>query len=70
MKIKLDTILHEIGNPGRYQVFVFLLICLNYFPLVFNHVIMAFYGIRPNHQCVSSEFMNAAQSEDSSLAIM
>ncbi|XP_053376201.1 organic cation transporter protein-like [Mercenaria mercenaria] len=57
MKVQLEVLLSQLGNPGRYQVFIFLLLCLNYFPLVFNHVIMAFFGSRPKHQCYSSAYL-------------
>lgn len=60
MKVKLEELLSQLGNPGRYQVFIFLLLCLNYFPLVFNHVIMAFFGSRPKHQCYSRAYMNGS----------
>ncbi|XP_060564193.1 organic cation transporter protein-like [Ruditapes philippinarum] len=57
MKVQIEVLLSQLGNPGRYQVFIFLLLCLNYFPLVFNHVIMAFFGSRPKHQCHSSAYL-------------
>ena len=56
MHIKLEELLSQLGNPGKFQIFVFLLLCLNYFPLVFNHVIMAFYGARFGHQCHSAAY--------------
>ena len=51
MNLQLDELLAQLGNPGKYQIFIFFLLCLNYFPLVFNHVIMAFFGSRVDHQC-------------------
>ena len=59
-KIKLDDFISQLGSPGRYQVLIFLLLCLNYFPLVFNHVIMAFWALRPNHQCHSKAYYNSS----------
>ncbi|KAH3882706.1 hypothetical protein DPMN_006650 [Dreissena polymorpha] len=56
MKVRLEELLSQLGNPGKYQIVIFLLLCLNYCPLVFNHVIMAFYGATPKHQCHSNEF--------------
>ncbi|KAL4223163.1 hypothetical protein ACF0H5_016635 [Mactra antiquata] len=62
MRVNLDEVLAQLGNPGRYQIFVFLLLCLNYFPLVFNHVIMAFFGSRPKYECHSKAYMNGSYS--------
>lgn len=56
MHIKLDELLSQLGNPGKFQIFIFLLLCLNYFPLVFNHVIMAFFGARVSHLCHSTAY--------------
>lgn len=56
MRIQLDALLSQLGNPGRYQLCIFFLLCLNYFPLVFNHVVMAFFGTRYKHQCYSSQY--------------
>ncbi|WAR02642.1 ORCT-like protein [Mya arenaria] len=59
MKVKLEELLSQLGNPGRYQLIVFFLLCLNYFPLVFNHVIMAFFGSRPTFECQSRNFSSS-----------
>ena len=66
MHIKLEELLSQLGNPGKFQIFVFLLLCLNYFPLVFNHVIMAFYGARFGHQCHSVNYYTNIDSQNSS----
>jgi len=58
MKVKLEELLSELGNPGKYQLIVFFLLCLNYFPLVFNHVIMAFFGMRPKYTCQLKSTLN------------
>lgn len=51
--MNLESLFVKIGEPGRYQVLIFILLLTNYFPVVFNHVIMAFYGSRPPHKCYS-----------------
>lgn len=62
MHIKLEELLSQLGNPGKFQIFIFLLLCLNYFPLVFNHVIMAFFGARVGHQCHSAAYYRSAEN--------
>ena len=54
MKIKLETLLLELGSPGKYQICIFLLLAFNYFPVVFNHIVMAFIGSPPQHECYDS----------------
>ena len=54
MKIKLETLLLELGSPGKYQICIFLLLAFNYFPVVFNHIVMAFIGSPPPHECYDS----------------
>lgn len=56
MKIKLETLLQELGSPGKYQVCIFLLLAFNYFPVVFNHIVMAFIGSPPSHQCYDTQY--------------
>ena len=56
--MNLERLFAEIGAPGRFQTRVFILLCLNYFPVVFNHVIMAFYGTRPPYKCHSEYYSN------------
>ncbi|XP_063419083.1 solute carrier family 22 member 3-like [Mytilus trossulus] len=56
MKIKLESLLQELGSPGKYQVCIFLLLALNYFPVVFNHIVMAFIGRPPQYECYNSSY--------------
>lgn len=62
MAINLEPLTHKLGNPGRFQVVIFFFLCLNYYPLVFSHVIMAFFAITPKHQCYSSSYLDPDQS--------
>lgn len=62
MKINLEDLLSKLGTPGRYQILIFLLLALNYFPLVFNHVIMAFYGAAPLHKCYPTDLVGTSVS--------
>ncbi|KAK3606533.1 hypothetical protein CHS0354_041492 [Potamilus streckersoni] len=62
MQIQLENLLSQLGNPGRYQKVIFLLLALNYLPVVFNHVIMAFFGATPKHQCYSESYESMLDS--------
>ncbi|KAL3856230.1 hypothetical protein ACJMK2_011007, partial [Sinanodonta woodiana] len=63
MKLQLDELLSQLGNPGKYQKVIFMLIALNYLPVVFSHVIMAFIGSTPKHQCYSKSFESKQDSQ-------
>ncbi|KAL8562536.1 hypothetical protein ACOMHN_045801 [Nucella lapillus] len=47
----LDRLIADLSSRNRYQICLLILLGLNYLPLVFNHVIMAFYKYTPPHQC-------------------
>ncbi|XP_013406936.1 organic cation transporter protein isoform X2 [Lingula anatina] len=49
--IQVDKLLEKLGQPGRYHVFIYILICMTYWIVIFNHVIMAVYGRPPPHHC-------------------
>ena len=42
----VERIYAELGSPGRYQVCVYFLLGLNIFPVIMNHLVMAFYGVK------------------------
>ncbi|KAK3606532.1 hypothetical protein CHS0354_041491 [Potamilus streckersoni] len=63
MGLRLEELLSQLGNPGRYQKVIFLLLVLNYHPVVFNHVIMAFFGSTPKHQCYSESYESMLDSQ-------
>lgn len=73
MKFQLDTLIETLGKPGKYQLGIFSLLACNYFPVVFNIVIMAFFGFTPKHSCVSNKYsisnvrMNDSSTVNSSL---
>ncbi|KAL8609047.1 hypothetical protein ACOMHN_059860 [Nucella lapillus] len=46
-----DDLIHQLGYPGRFQIMVFILVALNFFPVVFHHVCMAFYSYTPPFEC-------------------
>lgn len=50
-----DDIYRQLGNPGRYHVIIYILLCLNYFPIVLNHLNMAIYGAKTPHRCLVPE---------------
>ncbi|KAK7499034.1 hypothetical protein BaRGS_00009581 [Batillaria attramentaria] len=50
--LNLDELNAAVSSPRKpFQYMVLILLALNYFPLVFNHVIMAFYGSTILHVC-------------------
>lgn len=49
--LNLEEFLAALGQPGRYQLVIYVLLCLNYMPVAFNHLAMVFYGATPPHHC-------------------
>ena len=47
----IDKFLTQLGNPGRFQIFVMLLLASNCIPVVVNHLLMAFYAVKTPHHC-------------------
>ena len=47
----LDRLIATLSTKNRYQICLLVLLGLNYVPLVFNHVIMAFFKSTPPHVC-------------------
>lgn len=50
----MDTtteLLGMLGEPGKYSWIIFVVICFNYFPLTWNHMMMVVIGARPPHRC-------------------
>ncbi|KAK7088290.1 organic cation transporter protein-like [Littorina saxatilis] len=47
----VDDLITHLGDPGRFQILTFVLLTFNYFPVVFHHVAMAFYGYTPPYEC-------------------
>lgn len=58
----VDRLLQQLGNPGRYHILIYILLCLTYFPIVVNHIIMAIYGSPPSHNCKLPEGVLANES--------
>lgn len=65
MKIKLETLLQELGSPGKFQVCIFILLAFNYFPVVFNHIVMAFIGSPPKqYECYNATLEDQFNNSD------
>ena len=47
----VDDAFRKLGRPGCYHVGVYFMLCLNYFPVVSNHLAMAIYGATVPHYC-------------------
>ena len=49
----MDRFLSHLGDPGRYQVIIMILMAANCIPVVVNHLLMAFYVPfkPPSHNC-------------------
>jgi hypothetical protein len=68
MKLQLDTLIETLGKPGKYQLGLFFLLACNYFPIVFNIVIMAFFGFTPKHSCVSDTYGSLSGDNNSAIS--
>ena len=51
MAVDNEGLLELLGNPGRFQLLLFFILCTNYSVMVFNNVNMALFGARNPHQC-------------------
>lgn len=51
MKIAMDELVMTLGNPGKCQMFLYVLLGLNYFPVVTNHLLMAVLGSKIPFHC-------------------
>uniref|UniRef100_T1IXG2 Major facilitator superfamily (MFS) profile domain-containing protein n=1 Tax=Strigamia maritima TaxID=126957 RepID=T1IXG2_STRMM len=51
MSSTLDDFLLTLGNPGRYQLFVFFVLCTTFFSASFHINSMIFLGVTPHHHC-------------------
>ncbi|XP_064613192.1 organic cation transporter protein-like [Liolophura sinensis] len=51
MKIAMDELVKRLGNPGKCQLFLYVLLGLNYFPVVTNHLLMAVLGSKIPFHC-------------------
>ena len=47
----VEGLVRALGDPGRYQMLVMVLLCFNYVPVSVNHLLMAFHGFTPEHNC-------------------
>ena len=47
----VEGLVRALGDPGRYQLLVMVLLCFNYVPVSVNHLLMAFHGFTPEHNC-------------------
>ncbi|XP_076452740.1 solute carrier family 22 member 13-like [Babylonia areolata] len=67
----LDRLIADLSTPNRYQICLLILLGLNYIPLVFNHVIMAFFKYTPPHQCgVSTPIPSSNLSSYKNLTVL
>lgn len=47
----VDAFLSHLGDPGRFQVVIMILLATNCIPVVVNHLLMAFYAVKTPHNC-------------------
>lgn len=47
----VDRFLSHLGDPGRYQVIIMILLAANVIPVVVNHLLMAFYAVPAPFNC-------------------
>ncbi len=55
MAIEFEEALQQIGEFGRYQKWVFALICLTSFPNAFHNMAYVFIAGIPDHHCVDPQ---------------
>ena len=66
-KSLLDQLVSELNTGKKFQVFILILLGFNYLPLVFNHVVMAFYKGVPDFHC---EGQNSYRLHNDSLTVI
>ena len=54
----IERVYRLLGNPGRYQVMVYVLLCCNYFPVAVNHLVMTVYGAKTIHYCATQNIVS------------
>ena len=47
----VDRFLSHLGDPGRYQIIIMVLLAANCIPVVVNHLLMAFYAVKTPFNC-------------------
>lgn len=47
----VEAFLAHLGDPGRFQIVVMILLATNCIPVVVNHLLMAFYAVQTPHNC-------------------
>ena len=70
----MEDLIQAIGNPGRFQSFIFVLISFNFMIMLSTHFSMIFYGAKTIHHCkldigqnVSDFIPLAAKNKDEEL---
>ncbi|GAB6024859.1 hypothetical protein CHUAL_009976 [Chamberlinius hualienensis] len=58
----MDQLLDELGSPGISQILVYILLCMNVFPVSLNFMAMSFFGATPKQTCKLPDgwFMNTS----------
>lgn len=49
--VTMDQLLDELGSPGLSQILVYILLCMNVFPVSLNFMSMSFFGAPPKQHC-------------------
>ena len=47
----VDNLASALGNPGKFQVILYIMLCCNTFYVSWNHLGMAFMGAKTKHHC-------------------
>ncbi|XP_028415937.1 organic cation transporter protein-like [Dendronephthya gigantea] len=46
-----DNLARVLGNPGKFQMILYIMLCCNTFFVCWNHLAMAFMGAKTKHHC-------------------
>lgn len=47
----VDNLAKKLGEPGRFQVILYVMLCCNFIFVSWNHLGMAFIGAKTEHHC-------------------
>ena len=47
----MNNLMREIGNPGKFQVLIFILISVNFMIMLPTHLAMVFFAAKTTHHC-------------------
>ena len=58
----VDNLASALGNPGKFQVILYIMLCCNTFYVSWNHLGMAFMGAKTKHHCHMKNAANVGEA--------